>query len=347
MEKHIYRIIDANINRAMEGLRVCEDLVRFSDYSEGSVKFKEFRHVISRLAKTFPEASLLNSRNVDNDDQKFIDLESEKKRASIEDLFTANIHRAIEALRTLEECLKLNEDINSTGIEEIRFSLYNLEKEITLSLMRNRKKEKFKNSLYAIIDSAFVPGGNFLDAANKLIRGGAEILQLRMKNEPMGKILDTSVKLNKICKENNVLFIVNDFADIAYISDADGLHLGQDDIPVEDARKVLKGDKIIGLSTHSIEQALDARDRKPDYIAIGPIFNTISKTGRQIEGIGSGVINKIIAETDLPIVAIGGINENNIKEIADAGCDSFSVISGLFKDNSIIENCRRILSKIK
>ncbi len=348
MEKGIYSAIDANINRALEGLRVCEDLFRFIKRNgKISERLKEIRHSIIEESKIFPGELLLHERDVENDEIKFTDLESETKRGSLYDLLRKNLHRAMEALRSIEEFYKLiHPGEKKNPFQGIRFSLYSLEKEICLPLLRFEKEKFFENSLYAILDSSFVEDNKYIETASRLITGGASIIQLRMKDSDLKEILSRAREVSSFCKEKNVLFIVNDYPEIAVLSDADGVHLGQDDLPVHEARKILPPDMLIGVSTRSVSQATEADRDMPDYIAIGPVFDTKSKNGDLLEGIGINVVKEVIRKTDVPLVAIGGLNKENIPQLREIGCSCFAVLSFLYKDDKIEENCIGIRDSI-
>ncbi|PKL37652.1 MAG: thiamine phosphate synthase [Spirochaetae bacterium HGW-Spirochaetae-1] len=353
MTDAILTAVDANFNRAMEGLRVCEDALRFAAHSPHSVKFKELRHALNSLMKGIPPHRLLRARDVEGDGQKFVDLPTEQTREAVPDLVRANIHRAIEAIRCIEEYSKI-QGTEAAGLagrsgafQRLRFELYDLEKVVILGLCRQEKRDVFRNALYAILDSAFVEKSRLEETCLRLIKGGAAVIQLRMKNEPRREIYSAAGNLCRLCHEQGRLFIVNDYPDIAEAVDADGIHLGQDDIPLAVARGILAADRIIGISTHSVEQAIAAAAEGPDYIAIGPIFDTSSKNGDLIRGIGTAVIGKIRDAVDIPLVCIGGITGANTAETAVAGCTCPAVISALYKDDSVEENCRTIIDKLR
>ncbi|MFH0976025.1 MAG: thiamine phosphate synthase [Spirochaetota bacterium] len=344
MDSRIYAAIDANINRSLEGIRVCEDIFRFVARNKVlSVKLKDIRHNIADAIKAFSYKGLLSSRDVDNDSQKFVDLDSEKKRDNLQDILKSNLHRAMEAMRSVEEFYKLlHAKSDENPFQKIRFSLYSIEKELISCLIRNGKHKKFKNSLYAILDSSFVKNEEYLNAAQRLIKGGASIIQLRMKNHSQGKILEVAKEISGLCKENNVLLIINDYPDIAYLSGADGVHLGQDDLPVIEVRRLFPMDMIIGISTHSREQAVVAARCEPDYIAIGPVYNTKTKNNQNINGIGEDVVREVSGGTDIPVVAIGGLNPERIGILKTLRCGCYAVVSYLYKDDKIEDNCRGI-----
>ncbi len=346
MESSVYRIIDANINRAMEGIRVCEDILRFLLDSELSLEFKKMRHSLKSYSESFPPLALLRSRDVEGDAQKFINTGSEMERNSVQEIYSANIHRIIEAVRVLEETSKTLSEGSSALLQEMRFRLYEYEKQFVLKLSGRERRERLKGPLYAILDAVFIGTLSYSETAERMIRGGASVIQLRMKGEPASRILETARELSKICENSETLFIVNDYPDIALLAGADGLHLGQDDIPLSEARKVLPGDMIIGISTHSPGQAADALKDAPDYIALGPLFDTESKNGELIRGIGTDSIKTVKEASDIPVVAIGGITVDNIHSVFEKGADSAAMISALYKNGTIEENCRELVKLI-
>ena len=335
--------IDANINRAVEGIRVCEDLMRFvyRDDSKAS-KLKVVRHNIVSNASFFDKKELLNSRDVESDKNKFVDLKSELNRQNSEEIFISNIHRAIEAVRSLEEFTKIYDSKVSSKYQSIRFNLYSLEKEIAGKIYRDSYRKYFNKSLYAILDSEFIKDNSYVETAKSFIQGGVLILQLRMKKASSSEILSVAKQLSEICRDAGVLFIVNDHPEIAILSKAHGIHVGQDDISVTELRKILPIDMIIGISTHSLDQARKALVSNPDYIAIGPIFGTTSKTDSRIEAVDQDIID-IKKESSIPIVAIGGLTKNNVSSIYEKGIDSCAVISSLYEENNYANNCREFV----
>ena len=284
-------------------------------------------------AAVFPPGGLLSSRDVAGDDQKFFDLESEKKRASLFDVLRANFRRSIEAVRALEELSKAAEISPQPDFQTIRFELYALEKEVLLSFEKEKNLSLFRNALYAIIDSSFV--------ANN-----ASILQLRMKARPSRDLLAVGRDCAALCRERGVLFIINDRPDIACLAGAHGVHLGQDDIPPCEARKILSPDMITGLSTHSPQQAVEAAAQGTDYIAIGPVFDTSTKNGDLVRGMGTAVIPEIKSGVALPLVAIGGITGDNAGQVMAAGADACAVISFLYSGGRFTENCRAFVNSL-
>ncbi|MBL7091880.1 MAG: thiamine phosphate synthase [Candidatus Omnitrophica bacterium] len=178
--------------------------------------------------------------------------------------------------------------------------------------------------LYVILDVDIAgPGGDIVEIARKTISAGADILQLRAKSCSDRRILKIGRAIKNLVRKSKVLFVLNDRADLARIIDADGLHLGREDLPVKDARNILDNNKIIGLSTHSVEEAKEAERQKADYIAIGPIFPTATKP--QSIALTPGIITKIKDKVKIPFVAVGGINLDNLDQVKAGGAQRVAV----------------------
>ncbi|OHD66495.1 MAG: thiamine-phosphate diphosphorylase [Spirochaetes bacterium RBG_13_51_14] len=348
MDKQIYAAIDANINRALEGIRVCEDVMRFCLRRDDlSARLKEIRHGVAAAVKGFSRGLLLYGRDVDADAQKFLDLVTERSRESIEELFAANLHRAMEAVRSLEEFFKLaRHDGEENPFQRIRFSLYALEREAVPALRRQHTMRRFIRALYAILDSAYLPGGNLRGAAAAMIRGGASIIQLRMKTAGRKQLLAAATEIAGLCRAQQTLFIVNDHPDIAILTGADGLHLGMNDLGLRDARRIVPPYMIIGVTAYSPDDVLRSAEEGADYVAVGPVYDTVYHSGSGIitlTGVGVDVISRARSAVNIPIVAIGGITPEGAGAVISAGADSVAVTSYLYKDNKIEENCRSMV----
>lgn len=196
------------------------------------------------------------------------------------------------------------------------------------------------NGLYAVIDNSLKPSISNIEIARQVLDGGARILQLRGKGLPSKELLSQAREISTLTKKAGALFIVNDRADVALLSNADGVHLGQDDLPIAEARKVLGKDKVIGISTHNIVQAVKAEQEGADYIGFGPVFGTTTKAdAEQAKGIQA--LRGLKKGVAIPVVAIGGINLENLKEVINAGADGVAVISAITKSDNIKEATKR------
>lgn len=201
----------------------------------------------------------------------------------------------------------------------------------------------FENKLYVITESSISKGRSNEEIVRGAISGGAKIIQLREKKWSKEKVKEEAIKLLKICRKNNVLFIVNDYIDIALEIGADGVHLGQSDTPIKEARKLCNDNLIIGLSTHSVEQAIKADKEDVDYITIGPIFNTRAKDYT----VGIKIIKKVMEKIKKPVIAIGGINKNNIDNVLDLGVKSIAVISAVVSAADVEKAAMELVNSIK
>ncbi|MFU8795923.1 MAG: thiamine phosphate synthase [Dehalococcoidia bacterium] len=334
-------MIDANLNRCSEGLRVMEDVARFVlNDTDLSQRLRALRHDLAQQAVAI-RTGLLSGRDSVGDVGRPIPtlsppadrqtISGTVPRTGLAEVVTANARRAEEALRVMEELARLPElstVLNPAGFASARFDLYALEKELTSRVSRRDKMDRMQG-LYAILDRQFLAGRDELAVAGQIIAGGARVIQLRDKSRfrPDGKgdILPIAQELGALCRQAGVLFIVNDYVDLATAVNADGLHIGQDDLPLHIVRRQLSIETIVGCSVRTLDQARTALDEGADYIAVGSIFPTTTKTGATVVGLDT--LREIRGAASVPVVAIGGIDRNNIREVVAAGADSIAVIS--------------------
>jgi len=197
--------------------------------------------------------------------------------------------------------------------------------------------------LYAIVDTSLVLPERAEETAGQLLTAGVRILQLRAKGLGSGDFLRLACRIRGLAQESGAIFIVNDRADIAVASGADGLHLGQSDIPVEDARRLLGRDKLIGISTHSLEQARHANETAADYVSFGPVFATTTKAGAG-PCLGIALLREARGVVEKPLVAIGGIRAGNLSDVMGCGVDAVAVISYILKSPRPGEKAKEIIS---
>ena len=262
-------------------------------------------------------------------------------------MLVANSRRVQESLRTLEELAKvpgITPKLDPEKFKQGRFNLYTIEQKLLSKLLR-QDKLKYISGLYGIIDIQALKGRNHIEVASQVIRGGAKTIQLRDKVQSKGKLLPIAQELRTLCAEHNVLFIMNDYLDLALDTDADGLHVGQTDLPVKVARRLLPLDKILGCSTTTLEQAVAAQSDGADYIAIGSMYPTSSKEAAKVVGLER--LRQIRQAISLPLVAIGGITKDNASEVIAAGADSVAVISAVLGAESPEEASRQIADSFK
>ena len=341
------RLIDANLDRLGEGLRVLEDIARFLlDDAELSKQLKTLRHEL--LEGVYPlEQQLLAARKAGEDVGAFIELPWEAKRAGLPEIVIANARRSQESLRVLEEFAKLSNTpltLEPERLEKARFLLYELEKKLLSKLLRQEKARRLVG-LYLILDTQALKGRSEVEVATQAIRGGVKAIQLRDKQHTKAELLEIARKLKEICAEKEVLFIINDYLDIALATGADGLHLGQEDLPLSEARCLLSIDKLLGCSTTTISEAVRAQSQGADYVAVGSIYPTPSKDKYTL--VGPNTLKRIREKISSPLVAIGGINETNIEEVIGAGADGIAVISAILGAEDVEGTTRKLVTKLE
>jgi thiamine-phosphate pyrophosphorylase len=211
--------------------------------------------------------------------------------------------------------------------------------------MSSSSRETQLQGLYVILDPSVCPERSLRDALIHSAEAGARIFQYRHKAASMKEAYAEALPLSKLAAELDLLFIVNDRCDLARAVDADGVHLGQDDLPYADARKILGPDKVIGLSTHNAAQVKEAEKLKPDYIGFGPIF----KPGAKLDHdplVGVAGLRAVRSLTTLPIFAIGGIQVEQTGEVIRAGADGVAVISAILKASDVQQAVRDFIAQI-
>ena len=202
--------------------------------------------------------------------------------------------------------------------------------------------------LYVIIDPEVAGGRDSIELARGALKGGAKMLQLRDKLREKGEILPIARALKELCDEYDVLLIINDHPDLATLAEADGLHLGQGDLPVAEARRLLGPQQILGRSNHRLAEAVESQAQGVDYVALGNIFPTTTKASiSRRTPTGPEAIRSVKETLNLPVVAIGGINEENVEPVVKAGADAICVTSAVGLAGDPEEACRRLVGKIR
>jgi len=344
MERSVYRIIDANFNRAREAIRVIEEFVRFA-LNSGllSERAGQLRHELSAAIGRLDAARLIASRDTLGDVGVGRKIDKKLKRTELKDCFTAACKRLTEALRTLAEMTEtLNPSVAET-IEKLRYTAYTLEKDIVLF---GDAAEKFKRVRLYIIISSNLPA-DVISLTHRCVAGGADCIQLRAKDTEDDKLFALAVEFVRMCKNADTLSIINDRVDIAVAAAADGVHLGQNDLPIEQARKLQLAPLIIGKSTHSPEQLRTACRQLPTYVSLGPVFATPTKP--TVEPVGLDYVRKateILADTGIGNVAVGGITLDNVEEVLNAGAKAIAVCSAVTEASDPTKACRALTQKI-
>jgi len=198
--------------------------------------------------------------------------------------------------------------------------------------------------LYAITDEHLLKE-DFTKKVEKALKFGVDIIQYRAKKKDAKDMIEEAIALKKLCIKYNVPLIINDRIDIALAIDADGVHVGQEDIPVLYVRKLIGNNKILGLSTKNLNHVEEANKLPVDYIGFGSIFPTNTKENAKVAGLEK--LKKAVEISLQPVIAIGGINENNIDEVLKTGCSGVAIVSAIFAGENIEENTKNLKEKIK
>lgn len=333
-----FRVLDANMNRAREALRVVEDYARFGlndDAICGSLK--QLRHELADASRAFGSDAIL-FRDTPGDVGTATKTAAELKREDLAHVITAAGKRLGEALRTIEEYLKTVDPAAAAKVESIRYRFYALEQTIARTL-RPARASFAQVRLYVLITEKLCSKPWF-EAATEAIDGGADCLQLREKDLESGELLLRARKLVRLCRDRNVICIINDRPDIAMLSDAHGVHVGQGDLPCIEARKLLGQDRIIGVSTHHLDQARQAIRDGADYIGVGPVFPSSTKPRDILPGLAYA---KQIAEASLPIpaIAIAGIALENVDEVIATGISGIAITAAVVGAKEIVDAARK------
>lgn len=339
------RIIDANLNRIGEGLRVLEEFARLSlNDATLTQQLKNMRHEMTGVDARLQE-QLIRARDSAGDIGADMEVPGEETLRDTPSAIIANARRVQESLRVMEELAKTTGlPLDSDKYRRSRFALYTVEKTLLFRMLR-RDKMKRLTGLYVIIDAAMLRGKSHAEATLQAIRGGAKVIQLRDKKHSKKELLPIAEEMKKQCDEHNVLFIVNDYLDVVVGVDADGLHVGEEDLPVVVARRLLPVDKILGASARTVAMAIAAADDGADYLGVGAMYPTTTHAKTVV--VGPGRIKEIRKKVDLPIVAIGGINKDNLKEVMKAGADAAAVISAVLGTAGIEKAARQLVGIIE
>lgn len=324
-EKDVNRVLDANRNRCIEGLRVVEDYLRFmKNDSHNSSKIRDIRHELSLIL----DFNLFQARDTDSDMGKdyphsfYIDEDQVLK---------ANLSRVKESLRVLEEFSRFIDTSISHRIMKIRFNFYEIEKELL-----SRKFE----SIYILADLSLVKDeSDLFDGLNILVNNEINLIQLRAKKFSTRKIYELGVKIAELFPQ--IKLIINDSVEVAVALHSFGVHVGEDDLPFGIARRLM-GRSVVGATVHNIDDLRESELASVDYIGVGAIYPSSTKPECTLNGFD--FLKKIRSLTTTFIYSIGGINSSNAKAVFDAGTDGICVGSGFWHAENRDEEIKKLIN---
>jgi thiamine-phosphate pyrophosphorylase len=319
------RMLDANLNRAREGLRVVEDVARFAlDDAATSREAKRIRHELAAAMTQLgvPDQALLDARDTPGDVGISHSGASDQRRDQLSTLAHANAGRVAEALRVIEECCKLlgKSDV-AHRVESLRYATYTLHQQVAGRLTRSPRQYRL-----CVLLTERLCSKPWDDVAAQAIAGGADCLQLREKDLPDAELLRRARRLVSLA--SGCAVFINDRPDIALLAQATGVHLGQTDMPLADARALAGSRLLIGVSTENLDQARAAVTGGADICGVGPMFPSTTKDKPRLAG--PGYLQAFLADEvtgRVPHLAIGGISPMNVQQLSAVGCRGVAVSS--------------------
>lgn len=319
------RAVDANMNRARESLRVLDDYARFVRNDRGLTSaIKSLRHRLAESASLLPAGLLLSSRDAAGDVGTSVGAASEYSRTDTLAVAVANLKRVQESLRSAEEFGKILSVPFAKSVEAARYASYTLEKAF-------RPPSALRDRIHAARLYALLTGSQCVAALDwtiaELAAGGVGVVQLREKAMPDRDLVRRARDVRRWTADAGVLFIVNDRPDIARLADADGVHLGQDDVTVADARRIVGPDALVGVSTHTVAEVSRAQLDGADYLGVGPTFPSRTKAFESFPGLD--FVREVVRSTSLPAFALGGVDLTNVAGLAGVGCGRAAVGAAL------------------
>ena len=313
----VQRILDANLDRAREGLRIIEEWCRFGlNQAHLTEQCKGLRQAIA----IWHTPELRAARDTPGDPGTELTHPQEEQRASLSHVLQANFCRVEEALRVLEEYGKLYRAEMGEACKKMRYQVYTLESE----LMGFHRHQKLLQAQLYLVTS---PQDNLLSVVEAALQGGLRLVQYRAKDEDDITRFHIGQKLKQLCHQYDALFIMNDRVDLALAVEADGVHLGQQDVPIAVARQLLGPDRIIGRSTTNPDEMARALSEGADYIGVGPVYETPTKPGKAAAGLE--YVRHAAHHSTVPWFAIGSVNADNLREVIGAGADRVAVVRAI------------------
>lgn len=344
MTSSTFRVLDANFDRCLEGVRVLEDTARFVFDDAGvSRTLRDVRHAVMH-AMGAVDAELVGARR-SAEDVGASPAVAEEPRGGLHHVVRANAKRAEEALRVLEEYARLPEvsgRIPLAPLKEARYGLYEAEHRLAGRVARANGAARVRG-VYLIIDPTLTGGRPELQVAEAALKGGVRVLQWRDKQRDKGQQLPIVRELLALCRRFDALLFMNDHPDLAMAAGADGVHVGQKDLPLAAVRAMTPPGMLIGTSNALVAEAVASDNGSADYLAVGAIYATSSKDDTRPAGLDT--LAKVCAVSRRPIVAIGGINAGNIDPVIAAGADAVAVISAVAMAQDVEAAARALTAK--
>jgi thiamine-phosphate pyrophosphorylase len=338
----LLRILDASLNRAGEGLRVVEDFVRFVlDDPFLTSELKSIRHELTTASAAISSPDRYSARDTLRDVGTIVTTPSEQNRADTWAVCAASLKRTEQSLRSLEEYGKVSDADFAQKCELLRYRLYTLEKSIDIGRSSRQRLEGIQ--LCVLVDGQS-SAADFETLVEAFVEVGVGMIQLRDKTLTDRELLLRAWQLRLVTRGTGTLAVINDRADVAAAIRADGVHLGQDDLPVKEARMVVGTEMLIGVSTHHLDQAQAAVLAGANYLGAGPTFPSQTKSFAAFAGLD--YLKQLADEIRLPIFAIGGISPENVPQVLETGVSRVAVGAAITATKQPASAARELLSML-
>ncbi len=330
----IERILDANLDRAREGLRIIEEWCRFGlNHSQWAEDCKQMRQELAR----WHSLEIRLARDTPGDPGTALSHPREEHRSSLEQVLQANICRVQEALRVLEEYSKLYKPGMGEAFKQLRYQVYSLES----NLLSHHRRQQLEDAYLYLVTS---PSDQLVSTVEAALKGGLKLVQYRDKNTDDLARWQNAVKLRQLCQEYGALFLVNDRVDLALAVNADGVHLGQEDLPIAVARKILGSHRLIGRSTTNPQEMANAIAQGADYIGVGPVYETPTKAGKAAAGLD--YVRYAAQNSPIPWFTIGGIDASNMQNVLQSGAQRVAVVRAIMQAENPTLTTQELLSQL-
>ena len=343
----LWRLIDANANRAREGLRVMEDVARFVlDDSRSLEQLKGIRHALTSALRAIDPKSdrLVGSRDVQADAGTSLHGSNEYERNGLPELIAANAKRAQESLRAIEEACKALDGAGDTvkSVEQARYRAYECEQRLVRTA---NARTVARWPLCVIVTRSLCTHMDWQDVIRASAEGGATCFQLREKGLSSRELTSVASEFVDLCNQLGVCSIINDRADIALLAGADGVHVGLDDPPIAQLMDTFGDKLIVGASAPSVAHAHEAIAARAHYLGVGAMFETSTKEKTEIAG--PALLREVLAMDGCPhVLAIGGISAGNIDAVMEAGGAGVAVSSAICGSANPADACASMIGAI-
>jgi len=347
----IYRILDANLNRATEGLRTIEEFARFIlEDGELSGRLKAFRHALAEASNRIDRGMLLQARDTQGDVGTAQTTTTEFHRPTIASVVVAASQRVQQSLRCLEEYGKVVDPDFAKALESLRYQSYDLLATIDLKVLAHdeplinpERRACSEAQLYLLVDCQ-LPLESFIGNLKAVSSAGVDWIQIRDKRCDTRQVIEYGHAALAAIDPLKTKILINDRLDIAMAIGAAGVHLGQEDMPIAEARRIAPPSMWIGVSTHSLQQAIQAEAEGADYIGCGPTFPSTTKSFDEYKG--TEWLTLVSQQIKIPAFAIGGINLANVEVVARAGIRRVAVSGAIWKAADPATSARQIREKL-